>query len=129
MIRLCSQNRPQFRQSLLHWSQISFPISLLSGQQRASSRWGPDLENMVGEEAIRSLFHSISPSFSWAFLKIRAKLQTHYFLISSRCQLSHETLIYDRPKLFYGLLLFFLKQLMILCDQSVQRHRCLYDRV
>ena len=59
MIRLCSQNRPQFWQSLLHWGQIFFPREFGLGQQRASSRWGPYLENMMSEEAIRSLINSI----------------------------------------------------------------------
>ena len=56
---LAATRGPQFRQSLLHWSQISFPGAFFSGQQRASIRWGPDLENMGGEEAIQSLIHSI----------------------------------------------------------------------
>ena len=55
MIRLFSQNGPQFRQSLLHWNQISFPGAFFPGQQRVNSLWGPDLENMVVEEAIRNL--------------------------------------------------------------------------
>ena len=50
-------------------------------------------------------------------------------LIPLSCQLSHATLIYDRTKLFCGVLLCFPEQLLILGDQSVQRHRCLYDRV
>ena len=59
MNRICSQNRPQFRQSLFHWSQISFSGAFFPGQQRASSRWGRDIENMVGQGAIRSLINSI----------------------------------------------------------------------
>ena len=51
------------------------------------------------------------------------------FLISLRWQLYHATLIYDCPKLFCGLLLCFSEQLLILGDQSVQRHWCLCDRV
>ena len=55
--------------------------------------------------------------------------QIHCSLISSRCQLSHATPIYDRPKPFCGLLKFFLEQLLNLGDQSVQHHRCLYGHL
>ena len=41
-IYLWPQNTPQFRQSLLHWSQISFPEAFFLGLQTASSRWEPD---------------------------------------------------------------------------------------
>ena len=50
-----------------------------------------------------------------------SSLLAHYLLIYLRCQLSLATLIYDRPKLFCGLLLCFPKQLLILGDQSIQR--------
>ena len=51
--------RPQFQQSLLHWSQISFPEAFFLGQYRADSHWGLNLENMMNGEAIRSLINSI----------------------------------------------------------------------
>ena len=53
--------------------------------------------------------------------------QSVFFLLG--CQLSHVAYIYDCPKLFRGLLLCFPEQLLILGDQSIQRHRCLYERV
>ena len=45
--------------SLLHWNQISFPGPFFWGLQTASSRWGPDLENRVVGEVIRSAFHVV----------------------------------------------------------------------
>ena len=39
-----------------------FPLSDFWGLQIASSRWGPDLENRVGAEAIRSAIHEVLPT-------------------------------------------------------------------
>ena len=60
---------------------------------------------------------------------VQAKWLIDCLLLSSRCQLSHATLIYNRPKPFYGVFLYFLKQQSDLGDQSVQHHRCLYGQV
>ena len=57
MICLCPQNTPKFRISLLHWSQI---ILLRSASSQLSL--GPDLENRVGAEAIRSAILVVLPS-------------------------------------------------------------------
>ena len=48
-----------------------------------------------------------------------AKCWIHYFMISSRWQLSHATSIYGRPKSFFGLFLYFLEQLPNMGDQRV----------
>ena len=53
------QNTTQFPISLLYWSHISFPGAFFFGLQAASSRWGPDLENRVSAEAIRSVIHVV----------------------------------------------------------------------
>ena len=64
-ICLWPQNTPQFPISLLHWSQISFLGAFFWGLQTTSSHWGPDLENMVGVEAIQSAIHVVLPSLRW----------------------------------------------------------------
>ena len=43
--------------------------------------------------------------------------------------ISEASLIYDRPKLFCGLLFCFPEQLLIMGEESVLCHGCLYDRV
>ena len=63
MIKIClwSQNMPQFPISLLHWSQISFSGAFFWGLQTASSCWGPDLENRMSVEAVKSVIHVVLP--------------------------------------------------------------------
>ena len=58
------QNKLQFQRLLPHSSQIFFPRTSFWDQQRDSSRWGLDLESMVGRETILSLIQTILPSFS-----------------------------------------------------------------
>ena len=57
------QNKLQFQRLLPHSSQIFFPGASFWDQQRASSRWGLDLESMVGGKAIRILIQKNLPSF------------------------------------------------------------------
>ena len=58
------QNKLQFQRLLPHSSQIFFPGASFRDLQRASSRWGLDLESMVDGEAICSSIQTILPSFS-----------------------------------------------------------------
>ena len=96
----CTQNTPQFPISLLYCSQISFPVAFFWGLQTASCHWGPDLENRVGAEAIRSaiyavlrsmrstcdrvhclgeraLFSSLFMAVFWRFLQLNAIIMLH----------------------------------------------------
>ena len=43
----------QFRQSLIHWSHVSFPGAFFLGRQTGSNCWEPDPENTVDGEAIQ----------------------------------------------------------------------------
>ena len=60
-IDLWPQNTLQFRQSLLHWSQISFPGVFFLGLQTGSSRWEPNPENTMVGVAIQSTIRAILP--------------------------------------------------------------------
>ena len=59
MISLWLENTLQFRQSLLHWGQISFPGAVYLGLQTGSSCWESDPENMVDGAAIQSAICAI----------------------------------------------------------------------
>ena len=48
---------PQLPISLPYWSQISFPGAFFWALQALRSRWGSDMENMVGVEVIQSAIH------------------------------------------------------------------------
>ena len=84
MIHFCSQNWPRFRQAILHWSQISFPGAFFSAQQKASSRWRPDLKNTVSEEAIEALFIQFDHRFHGLVARCIALAEHHFLLLHVR---------------------------------------------
>ncbi len=77
MIYLLLQNKLQLQPLLPHLSQIIFPGASFWDQQRANSRWGLDLESMVGDKKDWSPTRSIWPSFSLTYGTVLVPMKDH----------------------------------------------------
>ena len=73
MKRPSLRNTPRFPRWLPHSMWISFPGATAWGLRTDNSRWGPSLENTVGEQSIRIVIGPIWPSLSRTCVTVRCR--------------------------------------------------------